>query len=70
MRCRSFPNRIRSIHLLTSVCPSLQCRVLPETFNLSSYNLFDEQPAEKNSAEKIIKAVGDVVEPFAKGLKS
>jgi hypothetical protein len=39
-------------------------------FTSPTERVFDEQHAEKNSAEKIIKAVGDVVEPFAKGLKN
>jgi hypothetical protein len=39
-------------------------------FTSPTERVFDEQPTEKNSAEKIIKAVGDVVEPFAKGLKN
>lgn len=38
-------------------------------FTSPTERVFDDRPGEKNSAEKIIKAVGDVVEPFAKGLK-
>jgi hypothetical protein len=38
-------------------------------FTSPTEKIFEDRPGEKNSAEKIIKAVGDVVEPFAKGPK-
>ncbi len=38
-------------------------------FTSPTERIFDESSGEKNSPEKIIKAVGTVVEPFAKGLK-
>jgi hypothetical protein len=31
--------------------------------------IFDDQSSDKNSAEKVIKAVGDIIEPLAKAIK-
>ena len=30
--------------------------------------IFDDQSADKNSTEKVIKAVGDIIEPLAKAI--
>jgi DNA repair exonuclease SbcCD ATPase subunit len=38
-------------------------------FTSPTESVFSEHPGDKNSAEKIIKAVGDVIEPLAKALK-
>jgi hypothetical protein len=38
-------------------------------FTSPTDRVFEDHSSEKNSTEKIIKAVGDVVEPFAQGLK-
>jgi len=38
-------------------------------FTSPTGSVFEGSPSEKNYAEKIIKAMGDVIEPVVKGLK-
>lgn len=38
-------------------------------FTSPTERVFEDHAKDKNSAEKIIKAIGDVVEPFAKGIQ-